>query len=204
MKLNGATQRISLHSFLHFGLWLSVPSWLCQDGLLLVNCSNSHIKFLPSWTQLEKICMDLLRPRERIVLIVTLDLDLGFLRLTLPLFTLAYTFVCMFPCHTHPHLCVIESHDLRHPPAVSLSHSHKHKHTHTLILKFRLIHLGGPVCLAAVWGLDQRLDWQNTHTTGGSQGCVLVWVCVCERERETGNLGVCTYICLCISFVSAA
>lgn len=97
---------------------------------------------------------------------------------------------------THVPISVSPSHmtwDI-HQLCLSLYFFFTHTSTYTLILKFRLIHLGGPVCLAAVWGLDQRLDWQNTHTTGGSQGCVLV--CMCVRERWGTWVYALTYVCI--------
>lgn len=108
--------------------------------------------------------------------------------------------------HTHTHtssLMSSESHDLRHLPAVCLDthiHTHTHlrtqSHSYTPLLKFRLIHLGGPVCLAVVWGLDQRLDWQNTHNNKRKS---VLCVCVRGRENEMWNLGVFSNVCVCAS-----
>lgn len=78
-----------------------------------------------------------------------------------------------------------------------------HNHALTLRAKFSLIHLGGPVCLAAVWGLEQRLDWQKTHNNRRKSG-----LCVCVRlkregrvreKREMARLGTfeCSHIFVC-------
>lgn len=97
------------------------------------------------------------------------------------------------------------SHDLGHPPAVHVSHTQSH--SNTLVLKFRLIHLGGPVCLS---GSSVRIRPEirlTKHTQQQEEVRVVsLCVCVCERGREVemGDLGVCTYIRLSIPCVSTA
>lgn len=80
------------------------------------------------------------------------------------------------------------SHDLGHPPAVHVSHTQSH--SNTVVLKFRLIHLGGPVCLS---GSSVRIRPEirlTKHTQQQEEVRVVsLCVCVCVRKRERGRDG---------------
>lgn len=76
---------------------------------------------------------------------------------------------------------VRSSHIPWHSPAVSSAQTCIITHSH-LGAEFSLIHLGGPVCLAAVWGLEQRLDWQKTHNNRRKSG-----LCICVQLKREGR-----------------